>query len=55
MVFNNQYISPSNIYANDDLTFLLILLGKEYSFHPQNIGNYLVILWVMNKQLNLSN
>ena len=31
IIFNNQHISPSNIYVTGDLVFLVILLGKEYS------------------------
>ena len=29
--FNNQQLSPSNIYITGDLAFLVILLGKEHS------------------------
>ena len=29
--FNNQQLSPSNIYVTGDLAFLVILLGKEHS------------------------
>ena len=31
MSFNNQQLSPSNIYITDDLACLVILLGKEHS------------------------
>ena len=31
MQFNNEPLSPSNIYVTGDLAFLVILLGKEYS------------------------
>ena len=31
MSFNNQQLSPSNIYVTGDLAFLVILLGKEHS------------------------
>ena len=31
MPFNNQQLSPSNIYVIDDLACLVILLGKEHS------------------------
>ena len=31
MIFNNQHVSPSNIYVRGDLVFLVVLLGKEYS------------------------
>ena len=30
-IFNNQHISPSNIYVTGDLVFLVILIGKEHS------------------------
>ena len=33
MTFKNQQLSSSNIYVTGDLTFLVILLGKEYSSH----------------------
>ena len=29
MIFNNEYLSPSNIYVTYDLAFLVILLGKN--------------------------
>ena len=31
MIFNNQHLSPSNIYVTGDLAFLVILIGKEHS------------------------
>ena len=31
MSFNNQQLSPSNIYVTGDLVFLVILLGKKHS------------------------
>ena len=31
MSFNNQHLSPFNIYLTDDLVCLVILLGKERS------------------------
>ena len=31
MAFNNQQLSPSNIYVTGDLACLVILLGKEHS------------------------
>ena len=31
MSFNNQQLSPSNIYVTGDLAFLVVLLGKEHS------------------------
>ena len=31
MTFNNQQLSSSNIYVTGDLSFLVILLGKEHS------------------------
>ena len=37
MSFNNQQLSPSNIYASGDLELLNILLGKENSSPHWNI------------------
>ena len=34
MTFNNQHLSPSNIYVTGDIACLVILLGKEYSSPP---------------------
>ena len=31
MIFSNHHISSSNIYATSNLTFTLILLGKEHA------------------------
>ena len=31
MSFNNQQVSPSNIYATSDLVFLVIILWKKHS------------------------
>ena len=47
MIFNNQHVSPSNIYVTGDLAFLVILLEKEHSSphiclkrkSPLNIGH----------------
>ena len=56
MSFNNKKICPSNICVTDDLAFLVILLGGGIhhpigvlnATHLQNIGNYLIMIWMSN-------